>query len=205
MWRGLGSHSGAAGSLAPLQCAADREDERGSRCADTPRSGLFPSLCRGSRRTLTGWSVCAAAKKGRSRHARRQMSQLARLASISLAIIAPAAAASPMRYVPLDRVPCCSPAAGRQRRRGPCEARCAARLPCTSSRLARGPCVVRLACLSPGDAVERTLLRRCFIFVTGNPLVAQACYARSGPAFGAIASSELAAPQHGWCAGPWRH
>jgi len=32
------------------------------------------------------------------------MSQLARLASISLAIIAPAAAASPMRYVTLDLV-----------------------------------------------------------------------------------------------------
>lgn len=49
------------------------------------------------------------------------------------------------------RVRCCSPAAGRQRRRGPGEASRAARLHCTSLRLARGPCVVRR------DAVERSL------------------------------------------------
>jgi hypothetical protein len=45
---------------------------------------------------VSGAQAPRAAKKGRSRHARRQMSQIARLASISLAIIAPAAAASPM-------------------------------------------------------------------------------------------------------------
>lgn len=75
-----------------------------------PEVWVFPEFVPGgARRTLKGWFVCAAAKKGRSRHARRQMSQIARLASISLAIIAPAAAASPMamRYVPLDLVRCC--------------------------------------------------------------------------------------------------
>ena len=151
-------------------------------------------------------SLCADGRI--RRHAWRQMSQLAKLASISLALIVPAAAASPMAMrCMLHALVCLLQAAhGRGHAadaRSPASPPLALPIPhCVLS--ARVTFAWRfLSCsrvLSPLGAARP--IAACVSTNSQLP-VPQAWCARSGPAFDADAAPWPATPRHRWCAGPW--